>query len=100
MFHLGLTIVDPKFSELTAIQQAHITVKSQNVPDNAIRKVLLHELGHALGLLHTQQKNDIMYGNLLPTPEEKQRILGNSLYQPRLSTGDIKALKEKYPSSK
>lgn len=97
LMHLGLTTIEPEQANFEYISKAHITVKSQNMPANAIRKVLTHEIGHALGLGHTESPNDVMYENVAVTKEERKKLLSSDVYLPRLSIRDIKALLEKYP---
>ncbi len=62
---------------------AHILINPKLVRTRAtLQVVLLHELGHALGLLHTRDSQDVMY----PV------IYGNS----RLSDGDKAAMRGLY----
>jgi len=57
------------------------------VPDGEVKATIIHELGHAFGLPHTENEEDIMFPYMIPGHSPKQSF-------DELSRGDKKAIKE------
>jgi len=57
------------------------------VPDGEVKATIIHELGHAFGLPHTTNEDDIMFPYMIPRHSAKQSY-------DELSRGDKKAIKE------
>ena len=57
------------------------------VPDGEVKATIIHELGHAFGLPHTENEEDIMFPYMIPGHSPKQSY-------DELSRGDKKAIKE------
>lgn len=57
------------------------------VPDGEVKATIIHELGHAFGLPHTTNEEDIMFPYMIPDHSAKQSY-------DELSRGDKKAIKE------
>jgi hypothetical protein len=56
------------------------------VPDGEVKATIIHELGHAFGLPHTTNEDDIMFPYMIPRHSAKQSY-------DELSRGDKKAIK-------
>ena len=57
------------------------------VPDGEVKATIIHELGHAFGLPHTENEEDIMFPYMIPGHSPKQSY-------DELSRGDKKAIKK------
>jgi predicted Zn-dependent protease len=57
------------------------------VPDGEVKATIIHELGHAFGLPHTENEEDIMFPYMIPGHSPKQSY-------DELSRGDKKAIRK------
>jgi len=74
-------IISPK------IQITLLRFDDEVVPDGEVKATIIHELGHAFGLPHTENEEDIMFPYMIPDHSAKQSY-------DELSRGDKKAIKE------
>jgi predicted Zn-dependent protease len=74
-------IISPKI-QITLLRFDDIVV-----PDGEVKATIIHELGHAFGLPHTTNEEDIMFPYMIPDHSAKQSY-------DELSRGDKKAIRE------
>ncbi len=88
----------PEFEEkytagdaITRFGHSNIRIKTVGLPQMDIKANIMHELGHALGINgHSENRDDIMVGMRHWTTDRN--------FQPRLSEGDIRAIRRLYSS--
>ena len=88
--YLGLTDYDTnrnKEIEFSKIQISLIKNGNEKVPAGEIKATIIHELGHAFGLGHSESDNDLMYPYI--SPEHTSEMTYDEL-----SKGDILAIKD------
>lgn len=88
--YLGLTDYDTnrnKEIEFSKIQISLIKNGNEKVPAGEIKATIIHELGHAFGLGHSESDNDLMYPYISPEHTSEMNY-------DELSTGDKLAVKD------
>ncbi len=88
--YLGLTDYDTnrnKEIEFSKIQISLIKNGNEKVPAGEIKATIIHELGHAFGLGHSESDNDLMYPYISPEHTSEMNY-------DELSTGDKLAIKD------
>ena len=88
--YLGITDYNTdrnKHIKFSKIQISLIKNGSENISDGEIKATIIHEFGHALGLGHSDNKNDLMYPYISPDHT-------SDMTYDELSKGDKLAVKE------
>ena len=70
-------------NEFTVDNKGKITSTNKKYSSDSIYDILLHEIGHAVGLGHSYDKKSIMYPSMLSTPQS-------------ITKEDLKILEDKY----
>lgn len=87
--YLGITgyaVNDEKLITKSIIEIGLLKFNYEPVSDGEIKATIIHELGHSLGLGHSDNENDIMFPFIDP-------MSGSEMYYKDLSQADIAAVK-------
>ncbi len=87
--YLGLTESNFDFYKIFSTAVIKISLlKNGNriIQDGQIKDIIIHELGHALGMGHSANPNDLMYFKINPFADSE-------MYYNELSKGDVDAMK-------
>lgn len=86
---LGITNYEYADNNIIKLSNIEISMQSageEKLTDGVVKATIIHELGHAIGLDHSNDKNDIMYPYINPHSSPSMDF-GN------LSNGDINIVK-------